>query len=227
MHDEKHFTSSATIRDLIIGMADGLTVPFALTAGLSSIISSNAIIISAGVAEIVAGSIAMGLGGYLSAKTELEHYDSELKREYEEVEKFPEIEKQEVMGFLAEYGISKKLQEEVALELSHDKDNWVEFMMRFELGMEKPHPKRAFKSAFNIGIAYIIGGFVPLLGYIFSDNAQQGLIYSSVLTIIFLLVFGYTKTLLTGQNPILGALKTALIGVLAAAAAYSIARLIS
>lgn len=225
---EKHFTSSDTIKDIVIGMSDGLTVPFALAAGLSGVASAtNGIIITAGIAEVVAGSIAMGLGGYLAGKTEQEHYQSELKREYEEVERVPEREKEEVREVFAEYGLSEALQHEIAEEMSKDKDKWVEFMMRFELGMEKPDPKRAVKSAFNIGASYVVGGMVPLLAYFFTSTPTEGLTLSAIITILFLFVFGYIKTKLTGESPFIGGFKTVLIGVLAAGCAFMIARLIS
>ncbi|MET4082903.1 VIT1/CCC1 family predicted Fe2+/Mn2+ transporter [Pedobacter sp. UYP30] len=226
-HSEKHFTSSEIVRDVIIGMTDGLTVPFALTAGLSGVVHSNALIITAGIAEIVAGSIAMGLGGYLSAKTEIEHYETELGREYREVEIVPEKEKEEVMEVFADYGLPKSLQIEIADELSKDKKQWVDFMMRFELGMEKPDPKRAKKSAFNIGVSYIIGGFVPLSAYFFAKTPSDGLIFSAIISIFALFIFGYVKTKLTGTKPMQGAFKTVLIGALAAGAAFLVARLIS
>jgi vacuolar iron transporter family protein len=227
MHQEKHFTSSDLIKDIVIGMSDGLTVPFALAAGLSGAVASNSIVITAGIAEVVAGSIAMGLGGYLAGRTDVDHYDSEYKREFKEVEVVPEIEKQEVKDVFKTYGISPRLQDELALELSQDKQKWVDFMMRFELGMEKPDANRASRSAFNIGLSYIIGGIVPLIGYFFTDTPKEGLIISSIMTVLFLLVFGYVKTKLTGDRPFYGALKTVFIGVLAAGAAYIIARLIS
>jgi VIT1/CCC1 family predicted Fe2+/Mn2+ transporter len=222
-HHEAHFTSSDIIKDLVIGMSDGLTVPFALAAGLSSAVVNNNIIITAGIAEIVAGSIAMGLGGYLAGRTEVEHYDAELAREYEEVARVPEVEKQEIRDFFKDYGISKHLQDEIAEELSHDKDKWVEFMMRFELGMEKPEPHRAAQSALTIGGAYIVGGIVPLIGYFVTDTPMAGLKISATITIIFLFIFGYFKTKLTGQQPFLGALKMVALGVLASGAAYLIA----
>lgn len=226
-HEEKHFTSSELVKDIVIGMADGLTVPFALAAGLSGAVNNNSIIITAGVAEIVAGAIAMGLGGYLAGRTDVEHYDSELKREYEEVEKVPEKEKQEVRDVLGEYGISPRLQAEVAEELSQDKKQWVDFMMKFELNMEKPDALRARKSAFNIGASYIVGGIVPLIGYFITDTPEKGLLISSIVTVSFLFVFGYVKTNLTGNRPLWGAIKTTLIGILAASAAFLIARWIS
>ncbi|OAQ40765.1 iron transporter [Pedobacter psychrophilus] len=227
LHPEKHFTASEIVRDVIIGMSDGLTVPFALTAGLSGVLHSNSFIITAGIAEIVAGSIAMGLGGFLSAKTELEHYQTELDREYAEVERIPDQEKEEVKEVFATYGLSESLQTEIAEQLSLNKKLWVEFMMRFELGMEKPNPKRAKQSALNIGISYVLGGFIPLLAYFFTDTPEEGLMISAVITIIALFIFGYIKTKLTGQKPLEGALKTVLIGALAAGAAFGIAKLIT
>ncbi len=227
LHEEKHFTSSDLIKDIVIGMADGLTVPFALAAGLSGAVNSNGIIITAGVAEVVAGAIAMGLGGYLAGRTDVEHYDSELEREYAEVEKVPEKEKQEVRDVLAEFGISPHLQTEVAEELSRDKKLWVDFMMKFELNMEKPDALRARKSAFNIGAAYVVGGIVPLIGYFVTDTPEKGLLISAIVTVSFLFVFGYVKTNLTGTKPLWGAVKTTLIGILAASAAFLIARWIS
>lgn len=223
-HQEQHFTSSDLIKDIVIGMADGLTVPFALAAGLSGAVTSNGIIITAGIAEVVAGSIAMGLGGYLAGRTDVEHFDSEKRREEAEVERMPEREKQEIRDILAEYGISKRLQDDVTEELSRDKHRWVDFMMKFELGMEKPDPQRARKSAFNIGASYVVGGMVPLSAYFFTDTPHRGLLFSSIITVSFLFIFGYVKTRLTGDRPWLGAVKTTLIGVLAATAAFLIAR---
>jgi VIT1/CCC1 family predicted Fe2+/Mn2+ transporter len=224
MHHEKHFSQSEVVRDVVIGMSDGLTVPFALAAGLSGVLEQNHLIIIAGIAEICAGSIAMGLGGYLAGQTEIDHYNSEEKREYEEVKTKYEYEKQEVRDVFAEYGLSKHLQDEVADELAKDEKKWVDFMMKFELGLEKPDAKRASKSAFNIGIAYIIGGIIPLSGYIITDQPSCGLIASSIITVICLFIFGFYKSKLTGQNPFKGALRVTFIGVVAAAAAFVIAK---
>lgn len=225
MHQEAHFKQPAIIRDIIIGLSDGITVPFALTAGISGAIDSNAIIITAGLAEICAGSIAMGLGGYLSGKTEEEHYFAELAREYKEVETMYEREKDEVREVFAEYGLSKASQDLIADEMCKDKDKWVEFMMRYELGLEKPDTKRARKSAMNIAVSYVVGGLIPLLGYVFTDTAAHGLRDSTIITVMCLIVFGYLKSKLTGQNPITGSLKTTAIGILAAASAFGIAYL--
>ncbi len=223
-HKEEHLSSSEFITDIVIGMSDGLTVPFALAAGLSGAVSSNTVIITAGIAEIVAGSIAMGLGGYLAGKTEQEHYQAELKREYDEVENLPEKEKQEVRDVFAEYGLSREAQDLIADEMSKDKDKWVDFMMKYELGLEKPHPNRARKSASTIGISYIVGGFIPLSAYFLTHTPYAGLIGSAILTVICLFIFGYFKSKVTGQPPIMGALKVTLIGIAAAAAAFIIAK---
>ncbi len=222
-HEEKHLKSSDFITDAVIGMSDGLTVPFALAAGLSGAVSSNSIILTAGVAEIVAGCIAMGLGGYLAGKTEQEHYQSELKREFEEVENVPEKEIQEVMEIFADYGISKEGQNLLATELAKDKTKWVNFMMKFELGLEEPNPNRARNSALTIGIAYFIGGLLPLSAYFFTNTPSDGLKTSLLITTICLFVFGYFKAKVTGQNPLKGAVKVTAIGLIAAGAAYFVA----
>lgn len=226
-HEETHLESSELIKDIVIGMSDGLTVPFALAAGLSGAVHENGIIITAGIAEIVAGSIAMGLGGYLAGETELQHYESELKKEYEEVERIPEKEIHEVKEVFAEYGLSDEHQELIARELAKDKDKWVDFMMKFELGLEKPHPDRARRSALNIGISYMVGGLIPLTGYMIASTPQNGLIISAIITIICLFTFGYFKSKVTGQPPLAGALKVTLIGIIAAASAFAIAKLIT
>ena len=227
MHREHHVTSSETIRDIVIGMSDGLTVPFALAAGLSGAVSSSTLVVTAGIAEIVAGSIAMGLGGYLAGRTEVDHYQSELKREYDEVERVPEQEKAEVKKVFADFGLSKHLQDEIADELAKDKTQWVEFMMRYELGLEEPNANRATQSAITIGISYIVGGIIPLSPYIIIHEAQEALYYSCGVTIICLFIFGYFESKMTGQPALSGALKVVIIGALAAGAAFIMAKLIT
>lgn len=227
MHHEHHLKSSDTIRDIVIGMSDGLTVPFALAAGLSGAVNSSTIVVTAGIAEIVAGSIAMGLGGFLAGRTESDHYNSELKREYEEIERVPEQEKAEVKEVFADFGLSVTLQNQIADEMAKDKDKWVDFMMRYELGLEKPEANRATQSAFTIGISYIIGGIIPLCPYFFESNSQTALYYSCAITLVCLFVFGYFKSKVTGQPALTGALKVLFIGALAAAAAFVMAKLIS
>jgi VIT1/CCC1 family predicted Fe2+/Mn2+ transporter len=227
MHHEHHLKSSDTIRDIVIGMSDGLTVPFALAAGLSGAVAKSGIVVTAGIAEIVAGSIAMGLGGFLAGKTESDHYASELKREYDEVERVPEEEKMEVMEVFADFGLSDQLQLQVAEEMAKDKDKWVDFMMRYELGLEKPEANRASQSAITIGLSYIVGGIIPLSPYFFIDDSQKALIYSCAITMVCLFVFGYFKSKVTGQPPISGAFKVLVIGALAAAAAFFMAKLIN
>ena len=223
-HKEEHLKSSAFITDVVIGMADGLTVPFALAAGLSGAVQSNTIVITAGIAEIVAGSIAMGLGGYLAGKTEVEHYQSELKREYDEVERLPEKEKEEVREVFANYGMSEQSQNIIVDELAKNKDQWVNFMMKFELGLEKPDVNRARNSAATIGISYIVGGLIPLTAYFFTSTPHDGLFLSAGLTTLCLFIFGYFKSKVTGQPPIIGAIKVTLIGLAAAAAAFFVAK---
>jgi VIT1/CCC1 family predicted Fe2+/Mn2+ transporter len=222
---EQHLKSSDFITDIVIGMSDGLTVPFALAAGLSGAVDSAAIVTTAGVAEIVAGSIAMGLGGYLAGQTEQEHYEAELKREYEEVERVPEREKDEIREVFEDYGLSREAQDIVVEAISKDKDKWVDFMMRFELGLERPNPNRARNSALTIGISYITGGFIPLIPYFYVTHPVDGLKYSAAVTILALLIFGYFKSKITGQNPVIGSLKVTSIGAAAAAAAFMVAKL--
>ncbi len=223
-HDEKHLGSSAFITDIVIGMSDGLTVPFALAAGLSGAVHSNAVVITAGVAEIVAGSIAMGLGGYLAGKTEQEHYQAELEREYDEVENLPEREKNEVRVIFEEYGLNITTQNIIADELAKDKHKWVDFMMKYELGLEKPNANRARNSAATIGLSYIVGGLIPLTAYFFTQTPIEGLMISAILTVVCLFIFGYFKSKVTGQPPVKGALKVMLIGIIAATAAFLIAK---
>jgi VIT1/CCC1 family predicted Fe2+/Mn2+ transporter len=226
-HHEEHFRSSDLVTDIVIGMSDGLTVPFALAAGLSGAVDTNVIIITAGLAEVAAGAIAMGLGGYLAGKTEQDHYNSELKREHWEVDNVPDKEKEEVRVIFEEMGMSASTQRLIVDEMSKDKEKWVDFMMRYELGLEKPDPKRARNSAMNIGLSYVVGGLVPLSPYFFTTHPYDGLKYSAVITVICLFIFGFFKAKATGQNPWGGAVRVAVIGSLAATAAFLIARLIS
>jgi vacuolar iron transporter family protein len=225
-HREEHVFGAETLRDIVIGMSDGLTVPFALAAGLSGAVSSTSLIIIAGLAEIAAGSIAMGLGGYLAGKTEVDHYNSEMKREYEEVETVPEIEKQELKTFFSSLGLSIEVQNQAVEEVSRDKEKWVELMMKYELGLEKPDPKRASKSAFNIGFSYIVGGLIPLSPYFFTSTGIEGLKISTVITLVCLFIFGYFKSKFTGVNKLGGAFRVMMIGAIAAGCAFAIARLI-
>ncbi len=225
-HHEQHLQSSDLLKDIVIGMSDGLTVPFALAAGLSGAVDSTGLIVIAGLAEVAAGSIAMGLGGYLAGRTEMDHYNSELRREYDEVERLPEREKEEVREFFEDLGLSTQVQQQAVAELTKDKDRWVEFMMKHELGLEKPDEKRARKSAFNIGMSYVLGGLIPLLPYFFVTNTFEGLKISACITLVCLFLFGYFKSKMTGIPPITGALKVMLIGAVAAAAAFAIAKVI-
>ncbi len=226
-HHERHSLSLLALRDFVVGTSDGLTVPFALAAGLSGAVHSNTVIIVAGLAEIIAGTISMGLGGYLAGQTEIEHYEGEQRREEMEVEKIPQEEMDEIKNILEVYGISAAVQQQVVEELAKDPQKWVDFMMRFELGLEKPDPKQAFFSAFRIGLSYAVGGLVPLSAYFFCADPLVGLRYSTTITILCLLVFGYFKARFTGQNPWKGAVTVTAIGIAAAGAAFGIARLIN
>lgn len=225
-HQEEHLKSSAALRDIVIGMSDGLTVPFALAAGLSGAVDSTSIIVIAGIAEVAAGSIAMGLGGYLAGKTEQDHYHSEEKREYYEVENLRHREVEETKEFFAKIGLSEDLQNKATEEIAKDKKQWVDFMMKYELGLERPDPKRATKSALNIGLSYIVGGMVPLSPYFFVSSPIDGLKISAIVTLICLFVFGFFKSKMTGVKVWSGALRVMLIGAVAAGAAFGIAKLI-
>jgi len=226
-HVERHFTSGETVRDIVIGMSDGLTVPFALAAGLSGAVTSTGIIVTAGLAEISAGSIAMGLGGYLAAKSDAEHYISERARELQEVATIPREEMKEVAEVFRAYGLEEEEIRPIVLALRKKPGAWVDFMMRFELGLEEPDPKRAVRSALTIAASYIVGGFIPLTPYIVLGNAAVALRVSIIVTLIALFSFGFVKGQFTGTRPLRSALQTMLVGGLAAAAAFVIARAIS
>jgi VIT1/CCC1 family predicted Fe2+/Mn2+ transporter len=226
-HVEKHFTATAAVRDIVIGMADGLTVPFALAAGLTGAIASTGIVVTAGFAEIAAGSIAMGLGGYLAAQTDTEHYASELDREYRETVELPEIETEEVAKVFRDYGLTQEQMNPIVTAITADQKKWVDFMMRFELGLETPDPARAGRSAATIAASYIVGGLVPLAPYILMKNILDALWVSVGVTLLALFIFGAIKGHYTGVKPLRGGLQTVVVGGLAAAAAFGIARLIS
>jgi VIT1/CCC1 family predicted Fe2+/Mn2+ transporter len=226
-HVEKHFSGGETVRDVVIGMADGLTVPFALAAGISGAIASTHIVVTAGLAEVAAGSIAMGLGGFLAAKGDAEHYQSELRREESEILQVPEREAQEIVDLFKDYGVTEAEAAPVVAALRREPASWREFMMRFELGLEAPDPKRALRSAFTIAVSYIVGGMIPLLPYMLAANARQALIISIVMTLLALTVFGFVKGHFTGVSKIKSAWQTALVGSLAAGVAFGIAKVIS
>ncbi len=225
-HIEKHFTSGQIVRDVVIGMADGLTVPFALAAGLSGAALSTGIIVTAGLAEIVAGSIAMGLGGYLAGRSDAEHYDSEYKREIYEIEHLLDHEKDEVIEIFESYGLTRAESTPLVESLAQRPKDFADFMMRFELGLEKPDPKRAWQSGGTIGGAYILGGLIPLVPYFLTSEVPVALKWSVGITVIALFVFGYVKGQFTGAKPLKSAFQTCLIGSIAAAVAFYVARLI-
>lgn len=229
-HLESHFQASDTVRDVVIGMADGLTVPFALAAGLSgsAAATGTGIVVVAGLAEIAAGSIAMGLGGYLAARTDADHYRSERDREMRETVELPEVESEEVAKVFRDYGLSEEQLGPIVQAISSDRRRWVDFMMRFELGFaEEPEPKRARNSAATIAVSYVLGGLVPLSPYMFTSSLHGALSISAAVTLAALFVFGYVKGKITGINPLRGGLQTVVIGGLASAAAFGLARWIS
>lgn len=223
-HNEKHFTAGAAVRDVVIGMADGLTVPFALAAGLSGAIAQTDLIVTAGLAEIAGGSIAMGLGGYLATRSEGDHYRSERRREEYEVQAIPEEEAREVQQIFAAYGLTAAESASVVASLRQRPQDWVRFMMRFELGLEAPEPGRAWKSALTIAGAYVVGGMIPLAAYLCLDDAATALRWSAATTLLALAVFGGIKGRFTGVPFLRSAVQTVAVGGLAAVAAFVIAR---
>lgn len=225
-HMETHFTATATVRDIVIGMADGLTVPFALAAGLSGAGSSSGLVVTAGLAEIAAGSIAMGLGGYLAARTEAEHYAAERLRELRETEHIPDREAEEVYDIFRGYGLHREQIMPLVETLRANPARWVDFMMRFELGLEAPDPRRGRFSAWTVALAYIAGGVIPLLPYMVVPDVRTALWWSAAVTPIALFLFGYVKSRFTGAPAWRGGFQTVMVGGLAAAAAFGIARLI-
>jgi VIT1/CCC1 family predicted Fe2+/Mn2+ transporter len=227
LHIERHFTAGDRVRDIVIGMSDGLTVPFALAAGLSGAVASSRIVVTAGFAEVAAGSIAMGLGGYLAARSDAEHYANELAREEQEIRDVPEIEAKEVQEVLTGYGVTASEAGVIVGAMRQRPAQWRDFMMRFELGLEAPDPKRAFQSALTIAAAYIVGGLIPLSPYLVVPSVHTALTISVVVTLLALIVFGYVKGHFTGARPLRSALQTTVIGGLAAAVAFAIARAIS
>jgi VIT1/CCC1 family predicted Fe2+/Mn2+ transporter len=227
LHVERHFASGDLVRDIVIGMSDGLTVPFALAAGLTGAVSMTKLIVLAGLAEIAAGSIAMGLGGYLAAKGDAQHYDSERQREQREIVERVHDEEQEIYDIFSTYGVTQDESTPVLNALKRKPEAWVDFMMRFELGLEKPEPQRARNSASTIAASYVFGGFIPLAPYMIMGDVYSALTWSVVITIIALAVFGFIKGRVAGISPVRSSVQTTLTGGLAAAAAFGLARLFS
>jgi VIT1/CCC1 family predicted Fe2+/Mn2+ transporter len=226
-HVEQHFTGGERVRDVVIGMSDGLTVPFALAAGLTGAIAASRLVVVAGLAEIAAGSIAMGLGGYLAARSDAEHYASERIREQTEVVEKPAVEADEITEIFEAYGVKPENSAPLVEALKQNPEAWVDFMMRFELGLEKPDPKRALQSAITIAGAYVVGGLIPLAPYMLVASARTALWFSIAFTLVALGVFGYIKGRFTGAPALRSALQTVGIGSVAAAAAFGLARLIA
>lgn len=225
-HIERHFTATETVRDIVIGMSDGLTVPFALAAGLSGAVDSTSLIITAGLAEVAAGAIAMGLGGYLAARTDAEHFVGERTREERETYELPETEAAEVAQVFRGYGLPEETVTAVVRAIRSDRQRWVDFMIKFELGMSEPDPSRARNSALTIALSYVTGGLIPLAPYFLLPSVQAALIASVIVTLIALFVFGFIKGRFTTNRPVRSAWQTVLVGGVAATAAFAIARLI-
>lgn len=226
-HIEEHFSGSAVVRDVVIGMADGLTVPFALAAGISGALAQSHVVVTAGMAEIAAGSIAMGLGGYLAAKSDSEHYASEKRREEMEIIEKTEVERKEIVDLFAVYGVTAEESAPIVTALERKPDAWRDFMMKFELGLEEPDPKRAMQSAVTIAVSYIVGGLIPLAPYILMSDTRKALMISAAITLVALAVFGAVKGHFTGVNRGKSALQTTLVGSLAAGVAYMLAKAIA
>jgi vacuolar iron transporter family protein len=226
-HGEHHSTGTQTIRDLVLGMADGLTVPFALAAGVTGAVASSGIVLTAGIAEIVAGAISMGLGGYLAARSEVEHYAKEYAREERETHEIPSEEKAEVAQILHGYGVREPILSRVVADIASDRGQWVEFMMRNELGLEKPDDRAASRSAVLVGGGYVLGGIFPLAPYAFVPVAHSALYWSIGFTTVALLAFGAVRARVLSTPVVTGAVQTWFIGALAAGVAYGLARLIS
>jgi VIT1/CCC1 family predicted Fe2+/Mn2+ transporter len=226
-HHEKHFQGGDTVKDVVIGMADGLTVPFALAAGISGAIAQTHLVVTAGFAEIAAGSIAMGLGGYLAAKSDRDHFHSEQKREEEEIKQMPQAESQEIVDLFGAYGLTAEEIAPLVEGLKRRPTVWRDFMMQFELGLEEPDPSRALKSAITIAVAYIVGGLIPLLPYVLITKASEALLVSASVTLLALFIFGMVKGRFTGAAPLKSGLQTVMVGGLAAGAAFGLAELIS
>ena len=226
-HVERHFTAADGVRDVVIGMSDGLTVPFALAAGLSAAVTSSSLIVTAGLAEVAAGAIAMGLGGHLAATTDIEHFDAEVARERREIAEVPHLEVAEVESVMRGFGLDGEPLERVVAAITANRDRWVEFMMRFELGIERPDPRRAFTSAFTIGGAYIVGGLVPLVPYMLVPAVHDAMVWSVISTGVALLAFGAIKGRFTGMNLVRSAIQTLVVGGLAAGAAFGLAHAFS
>lgn len=226
-HREEHFKGGNTVRDIVIGMSDGLTVPFALAAGISGAIAETHLVVTAGFAEIAAGCIAMGLGGYLAARSDFEHFESEAKREQLEIINQTQVEEKEIYDIFAQYGVSQDESSSVVSALKKNPIAWKDFMMKFELGLEKPEPSRAFYSAITIALSYAIGGVIPLFPYIVVADSQEALLISATVTIIALFIFGIAKGYFTGASPVKSGFQTAFVGAIAATAAYLLAKAIS
>src|SRR5213594_1710526 len=211
-HLERHIPRGDVVRDLILGMSDGLTTPFALAAGLVGASTSNLLVVIGGVAEIAAGAISMGLGGYLAAQSQAETYRSEHAREMHETEVMPAEERAEVWRIFRNYGLRGRALEQATNAVTAERDAWVRFMMREELGLEEPEPSAALWSAARIAGAYVVAGLIPLFPYAFRIPIGRALLASVIVTGVALAVFGAVKGRYTGASAVRSAMQTLVIG---------------
>ncbi|EME29341.1 Vacuolar iron transporter 1 [Galdieria sulphuraria] len=228
VHEEVEASHSsgggAALRDIVLGMSDGLTVPFALAAGMAGAFASSKIIVLAVLAELTAGGISMGLGGYMSGRTEVMQYSAERKREEWEVVNCPEAEKEEIYDILKEYGLTRAHVRSILEHFEKNPNKWVDFMMKFELGLEEPDFSRPWKSALFVGLSYIVGGIIPLIPYFFIESSIAALKVSVIFTLLALFIFGFAKGHVVSHNRLASAIETMVIGAVAAASAFIIAR---
>lgn len=225
-HIERHFTASDLLRDIVLGMSDGLTVPFALAAGLAGTQQPGRVVVAAGLAEIAAGAIAMGLGGWLAARGQAEHYEAERVREERELVEKPGVEAAEVATIFRGYGLPERAVGELVAALEANPGRYVDFMMRFELGLEAPEPRRALTSAATIATSYALGGLVPLAPYLLIAEVDRALPWSAAATLFVLALFGAAKGRFTGVGMARSSLQTTTVGALAAGAAFALARFV-
>lgn len=225
-HFESHSSALQLVADIVLGMSDGLTVPFALAAGISGALAASHIVVVAGVAELAAGGISMGLGGYLAARTHHDYYFNEERRERREVQEVPDLERREIVEIFQRYGLEGDALDRAVDAVTSDHERWIDFMMRFELGLEKPAPGRDLRSALAIGGSYVAGGVVPLLPYMLIPTTHGAFDISAVVTLVALALFGIFKGRFTGVPPFKAAFQTVIVGSIAAAAAYAFARIV-
>ncbi|KTW30846.1 hypothetical protein T552_00557 [Pneumocystis carinii B80] len=221
--------SSRIISDIILGLSDGLTVPFSLAAGLSSFYNSK-IVLTAGMAELISGAVSMGLGGYLAVKSEVEHFEHIRRTQMDLLIHAPENRSQQILNQLESYGIVNEVCRPLVFCLKQNPIDFVNFVMRFDLCLQKPSLRTAWFSAITIAMSYFLGGLIPLIPYIiFYNDTFLGFKISVILVAIVLFIFGYLKSIyLIGsiKKSIYSAFQTLLVGIIAAISAFTIVYLL-